>query len=165
MFSALKTKRHYRCDESRKLRHIDVSLPNFVRNFASTAAADSISRLALTESIATSGRLATYSRNSYTLESLIQGISTSPDCPPCVTSCSSSAPVETRTSAPAGSFVSQEITQRCPKKTEFGFAVIFPVMSSAGPLLFTAGNQHQLLRQARVLQSAATTLSFLDARH
>ena len=127
------------------------------------AGADSMSRLALTESIATSGLLATYRRNSYTLESLIHGISTWPDGPPCVTSFSSSAPVETRISAPAGSFVSQEITQRCPKKSGFGFAFIFPVISPVGSVLFTAGNQHQLLRRARVLQSTATALSFSDA--
>src|SRR3954470_3069012 len=129
----------------------------------SAAGADSISRLALTESIATSGLLAEDRRNSYILESLIHGISTWPDGPPCVTSCSSSVPVETRISAPAGSFVSQEITQRCPKKSGFGFALIFPVISPAGSVLFTAGSQHQLLRQARVPQSTATALGFSGA--
>src|ERR1043166_7008417 len=129
------------------------------------AGADSMSRLTLTESIATPGLPPTYRRNSYTFESLIHGISKWPDNPPCATTLSSSAPVETRISAPAGSFVSQEITQRCPKKSGFALAFIFPVISSVGSVLFTAGNQHQLLRRARVVQSAATALSFLDARH
>src|SRR6266508_5082147 len=144
----------------------DISM--FPRSISSTisrraAGADSISRLALTESIATSGLLAAYRRNSYILESLIHGISTWPDGPPCVTSFSSSVPVETRISAPAGSFVSQEITQRCPKKSGFGLAVIFPVISPAGCVLFTAGDQHQLLRRARALHSTATALSFSGA--
>src|SRR6187551_1414373 len=119
----------------------------------SAAGADSMSHLALTESTATSGRLAAYRRNSYILESVIHGTSTWPDGPPCVTSFSSSVPVETRISAPAGSFVSQEITQRCPKTSGFGSAFISPVISPVGSVLFTAGNQHQLLRRARVLQS------------
>ena len=127
------------------------------------AGADSMLRLAFTESSGTSELLAAYRRNSYSLESLIHGISTSPDDPPFVTSFSSSVPVETRISAPAGSFVSQEITQPCPKKSGFGFAFIFPVISPVGSVLFTAGNQHQLLRRARVLQSTATALSFSGA--
>src|SRR5262245_61708811 len=102
------------------------------------AGADAMSRLTLIESIATPGLLPTYRRNSYAFESLIHGISTWPDDPPCVTSFSS-APVETRISAPVGSFVSQETTQRCPKNSGFGFASIFPVISPVGSVLFTAG--------------------------
>src|SRR5215469_8045485 len=124
-----------------------------------------MSRLTLIESIAISGLLPTYKRNSYGFESLIHGISRWPDDPPRVTSFSSSVPVERRISAPAGSFVSQEITQRCPKKSGFGFAFIFPVICPVGSVLFTAGNQHPLLRRARILQSAATAPSFLDAHH
>src|SRR4030095_6089754 len=97
-----------------------------------------MSRLTLTESIATPRLLPTYRRNSYAFESLIHGIFTWPEDPPCVTSFSSS-PVETRISAPVGSFVSQEITQRCPKKSGFGFACIFPVIFPADSVLFTAG--------------------------
>src|SRR5205814_10346986 len=114
----------------------------------SAAGADSISRLALTESIATSGLLAEYRRNSYTLESLIHGISTWPDGPPCVTSFSSFVPVETRISAPAGSFVSQEITQRCPKHSGRGRALTFPVISRRAPVFLTTVNQQQLISLA-----------------
>lgn len=109
------------------------------------AGADSISRLALTESIATSGRLAGYRRNSYTVESVIHGISTLPDFPPCVTSLSSSVPVETRTSAPAGSFVSHEMTHCCPKQSGVGFALIVPVICLVPSVLVTAANHGQLV--------------------
>lgn len=103
------------------------------------AGADSISRLALTESIAMSGRPAEYRRNSYTVESAIQGISTWPDVPPRATSLSSFAPVETRTSAPTGSLVCHETTQRCPKQIGFGLALICPVI---GPFVCVFTGDH-----------------------
>jgi hypothetical protein len=46
--------------------------------------------------------------------------------------------VETRISAPAGSFVSHEIiTQPGPKEIKFGFALIFPVISAVRCVLLT----------------------------
>jgi hypothetical protein len=136
-----KAHRNHRSDELGKLRHVDIPPPSFVRNFPESGWC----RLNLTPCFdrvdCYFGLLATYRRNSFTFESLIHGISTRPDDPPCVTSFPSFAPVETRTSAPAGSFVSQEITQRCPRKSRFGFAFIFPVISPVGSILFTAGDQ------------------------
>src|SRR5258707_10988374 len=63
-----------------------------------------------------------------------------------LTSFSSLGLVETRTSPPAGSFVSHEIsTQSFPKGTGFGFALIFPVSFADSFVLLTVDNKNQLL--------------------
>src|SRR5207244_12267275 len=81
------------------------------------------------------------------VESTIHGISVCPDCPLLwLTSFSSPGEVEMRTSAPAGSFVSHEITtQPCPKEMGFGLALIFPVIAPVRSVLLTSKNQDQLL--------------------
>jgi hypothetical protein len=58
---------------------------------------------------------------------------------PRLTSFSSPKDKETRSSAPAGSFVSHEIsTLPCPKGMGFGFALTFPVISPVGIVLLTS---------------------------
>src|SRR4029453_14603401 len=81
------------------------------------------------------------------VESTIQGISVCPTCPLLwLTSFSSPGEVETRTSPPAGSFVSHEITtQPCPKEIGFGVALFFPVICPVRSVLLPPGNQDQFL--------------------
>jgi hypothetical protein len=57
------------------------------------------------------------------------------------------------------------ISAALPEENGIQVRSYFPVMSSAGPVLFTARNEDRLRQQARALQPAATALSFLDARH
>src|ERR1044071_6712255 len=96
------------------------------------------SRLTFTESMSISGRLAAYRRKSNIVESTIQEISICPDDLPWLTTFSSPGEVETRISAPVGSFVSHEITtQPSPNEMGFGFALIFPVIFPACLLLLT----------------------------
>jgi len=109
------------------------------------------SRRTFTVSRGTSGWLAPLTLKEYSADCSIKGISTVPECPR-LTSLSSPKDVQTRTSAPAGSFVSHEITtEPCPNEVGFGFGLMFPVITPDGRVLLTRKPRISLLLPERRL--------------